>query len=188
MLFSSIPFLYYFLAAVLIMYFAVPGKLKNLVLLFGSLFFYAWGEVRLVTLMLGVILLGYVFGLLIDRSTTPKQKKGWLILSVVSMVGILGYFKYADFFVSNFNVVTGLQVPLLKVALPIGISFYTFQVISYVVDVYRGEAKVQYNPFTLATYVAMFPQLIAGPIVRYTDVAKQLVQENPNCQCFGRAL
>lgn len=174
MLFSSIPFLYYFLAAVLIMYFAVPGKLKNLVLLFGSLFFYAWGEVRLVTLMLGVILLGYVFGLLIDRSTTPKQKKGWLILSVVSMVGILGYFKYADFFVSNFNVVTGLQVPLLKVALPIGISFYTFQVISYVVDVYRGEAKVQYNPFTLATYVAMFPQLIAGPIVRYTDVAKQL--------------
>ena len=174
MLFSSIPFLYYFLAAVLIMYFAVPGKLKNLVLLFGSLFFYAWGEVRLVTLMLGVILLGYVFGLLIDRSTTPKQKKGWLILSVVSMVGILGYFKYADFFVSNFNVVTGLQVPLLKVALPIGISFYTFQVISYVVDVYRGEAKVQYNPFTLATYVAMFPQLIAGPIVRYTDVAKEL--------------
>ncbi len=174
MLFSSIPFLYYFLAAVLIMYFAVPGKIKNLVLLFSSLFFYAWGEVRLVILMLGVILLGYVFGLLIGKSTTLKQKKGWLILSVVSMVGILGYFKYADFFVSNFNALTGLQVPLLKVALPIGISFYTFQVISYVVDVYRGEAKVQYNPFTLATYVAMFPQLIAGPIVRYADVAKQL--------------
>ena len=174
MLFSSIPFLYYFLAVVLIMYFAVPGKLKNLVLLFSSLFFYAWGEVRLVTLMLGVILLGYIFGLLIDKSSASKKKKGWLILSVVSMVGILGYFKYADFFVSNFNAVTGLDVPLLKVALPIGISFYTFQVMSYVVDVYRGTAKVQYNPFTLATYISMFPQLIAGPIVRYADVAEQL--------------
>ncbi len=174
MLFSSIPFLYYFLAAVLLMYFIMPKNLKNLVLLFSSLFFYAWGEVRLVTLMLIVILLGYVFGLLVAGSTNAKQKKFWLTLSVLAMVGILGYFKYADFFVANFNAVTGLNVPLLKVALPIGISFYTFQVISYVVDVYRGEAKVQHNPFTLATYVAMFPQLIAGPIVRYADVAEQL--------------
>ena len=174
MLFSSIPFLYYFLAAVLLLYFAVPGKLKNLVLLFSSLFFYAWGEVRLVILMLVVILLGYFFGLFIDRSSSFKQKKCWLILAVISMVSILGYFKYADFFISNFNALTGMSVPLLKVALPIGISFYTFQVMSYVMDVYRGEAKVQYNPFTLATYVSMFPQLIAGPIVRYADVAEQL--------------
>ena len=174
MLFSSIPFLYYFLAAVLLIYFIMPKKLRNLVLLFSSLFFYAWGEVRLVALMLIVILLGYVFGLLVAGSKTANQKKIWLTLSVLIMVGILGYFKYVDFFIANFNAVTGLQVPLLRVALPIGISFYTFQVISYVVDVYRGEAKVQYNPFTLATYVAMFPQLIAGPIVRYADVAKQL--------------
>ena len=174
MLFSSIPFLYYFLAAMIILYFAVSGKLKNFVLLLSSLFFYAWGEVRLVSLMLAVILLGYFFGVLIDRSATSKQKKGWLTLAIASMVGILGYFKYADFFVSNFNAVTGMNVPLLKVALPIGISFYTFQVMSYVVDVYRGEAKAQYNPFTLATYVSMFPQLIAGPIVRYADVAEQL--------------
>ena len=174
MLFSSIPFLYYFLACVLILYFMVPGKMKNIVLLLSSLFFYAWGEVSYVALMVITIILGYLFGLLVERCSTEKGKKSVLTISVITFVGILGYFKYADFFVSNFNAVTGLDVPLLKVALPIGISFYTFQVMSYVVDVYRGTAKVQYNPFTLATYVSMFPQLIAGPIVRYADVAEQL--------------
>ena len=174
MLFSSIPFLYYFLACVLILYFIVPGKIKNIVLLLSSLFFYAWGEVSYVALMVITIILGYLFGLLVERCSTEKGKKSVLTISVITFVGILGYFKYADFFVSNFNAVTGLDVPLLKVALPIGISFYTFQVMSYVVDVYRGTAKVQYNPFTLATYVSMFPQLIAGPIVRYADVAEQL--------------
>ena len=174
MLFSSIPFLYYFLAAVLLLYFIVPDKIKNIVLLLSSLFFYAWGEVRYVILMIIAIVMGYIFGLLIGKSTSDKQKKIFLVLAVVSSVGMLGYFKYADFFVTNFNAVTGLDVPLLKVALPIGISFYTFQIMSYVVDEYRGTAKVQYNPFSLATYVSMFPQLIAGPIVRYTDVAEQL--------------
>ena len=174
MLFSSIPFLYYFLACVLILYFMVPGKMKNIVLLLSSLFFYAWGEVSYVALMVITIILGYLFGLLVERCSTEKGKKSVLTISVITFSGILGYFKYADFFVSNFNAVTGLDVPLLKVALPIGISFYTFQVMSYVVDVYRGTAKVQYNPFTLATYVSMFPQLIAGPIVRYADVAEQL--------------
>lgn len=174
MLFSSIPFLYYFLACVLILYFMVPGKMKNIVLLLSSLFFYSWGEVSYVALMVITIILGYLFGLLVERCSTEKGKKSVLTISVITFAGILGYFKYADFFVSNFNAVTGLDVPLLKVALPIGISFYTFQVMSYVVDVYRGTAKVQYNPFTLATYVSMFPQLIAGPIVRYADVAEQL--------------
>lgn len=174
MLFSSIPFLYYFLAAVFLLYFTVPGKIKNLVLLFSSLFFYTWGEVRYVVLMILAIVIGYVFGLLIEKSSTPKQRKLFLILAIISSVGMLGYFKYADFFVANFNAATGLHVPLLKVALPIGISFYTFQIMSYVVDVYRGTAKVQYNPFSLATYISMFPQLIAGPIVRYADVAEQL--------------
>lgn len=174
MLFSSIPFLYYFLPCVLILYFCVPDKIKNIVLLLSSLFFYAWGEVRLVTLMVIVIFLGYLFGLLVNGCRTEKGRKSWLIISVVTFVGILGYYKYADFFIRNANALTGMQLPLLKIALPIGISFYTFQVMSYVVDVYRGTAKVQYNPFTLATYVSMFPQLIAGPIVRYTDVAEQL--------------
>ena len=159
MLFSSIPFLYYFLACVLILYFMVPGKMKNIVLLLSSLFFYAWGEVSYVALMVITIILGYLFGLLVERCSTEKGKKSVLTISVITFAGILGYFKYADFFVSNFNAVTGLDVPLLKVALPIGIS---------------GTAKVQYNPFTLATYVSMFPQLIAGPIVRYADVAEQL--------------
>lgn len=174
MLFSSIPFLYYFLAGVLLLYFMVPDKLKNMVLLLSSLFFYAWGEVRYVVLMILAIVMGYVFGLLIAKSRSQKQRKVFLVLAVAGSLGMLGYFKYADFFIANFNAVTGLNVPLLKVALPIGISFYTFQIMSYVVDVYRGTAKAQHNPFSLATYVSMFPQLIAGPIVRYTDVAEQL--------------
>ena len=174
MLFSSIPFLYYFLAGVLLLYFMVPDKLKNMVLLLSSLFFYAWGEVRYVVLMILAIVMGYVFGLLIAKSRSQKQRKVFLVLAVAGSLGMLGYFKYSDFFIANFNAVTGLNVPLLKVALPIGISFYTFQIMSYVVDVYRGTAKAQHNPFSLATYVSMFPQLIAGPIVRYTDVAEQL--------------
>ncbi len=174
MLFSSIPFLYYFLPCVLLLYFVVPKQLKNYVLLLFSLVFYAWGEVGYLTMMVVVILLGYIYGLLLSRCHKEAFRKGVLALSVLSFVGVLGYYKYADFFISNWNSLTGMSVPLLKIALPIGISFYTFQIMSYVVDVYRGNAKVQYNPFTLATYVSMFPQLIAGPIVRYADVEEQL--------------
>ena len=174
MLFSSVPFLYYFLPCVLLLYIAVPGKLKNIVLLLSSLFFYAWGEVRYVVWMILAVVMGYVFGLLLGAIQSPKGKKLILILAVMYSIGMLGYFKYADFFITNFNAATGLKIPLLKIALPIGISFYTFQIMSYVIDVYRGNAKVQYNLFTLATYISMFPQLIAGPIVRYTDVAEQL--------------
>lgn len=174
MLFSSIPFLYYFLPAVLFLYAMVPGKLKNMVLLFASLFFYGWGGISYVVLMISSILIGYVFGLLIGTSKSPKNKRWLLIIYVAISIGILGYFKYADFFIANVNSITGLKIPLLKVVLPIGISFYTFQVLSYVVDVYRGDTKPQFNVFTLAAYVSMFPQLIAGPIVRYVDVAEQL--------------
>lgn len=174
MLFSSIPFLYYFLPCVLILYFIAPRCLKNSVLLLASLFFYAWGEPKYVVLMAISIVLGYVFGLLIEAWRGTKLSKFFLILSLVTSLGMLGYFKYADFFISNFNAVTGLSVPLLKIALPIGISFYTFQILSYTVDVYRGEVKAQRNFISLATYVALFPQLIAGPIVRYSDVAVQL--------------
>ncbi|MBQ9833290.1 MAG: MBOAT family protein [Clostridia bacterium] len=174
MVFSSIPFLYYFLPAVIILYFVSPKCLKNTVLLIASLFFYGWGEPRLLIMILASIFAGYIFGLLIDRFKGKALAKIFFVLSVVSSLLTLGYFKYADFLISTFNSVTGLSIPLLKIALPIGISFYTFQILSYTVDVYRGDAPVQKNPFSLATYIAMFPQLIAGPIVRYTTIAEQL--------------
>ncbi len=174
MLFSSIPFLYYFLPVVLIVYFLVPRCLKNAVLLVSSLVFYAWGEPRYVILMVATILLFYLCGLAIGRCRQKKWKKFYLIVSVVVSIGLLAIFKYADFFVGSFNAVTGLSVPLLRLALPIGISFYTFQCLSYTIDVYRGNAQVQKNPISFGAYVALFPQLIAGPIVRYVDVAREL--------------
>ena len=120
------------------------------------------------------ITIGYVLGLLIEKFRGKKLSKIFLALSVIFSVGALGYFKYADFFISNFNAATGLSVPLLRIALPIGISFYTFQLLSYTIDVYRGDTPAQKNPITLAAYISLFPQLIAGPIVRYSDVALQL--------------
>lgn len=174
MLFSSIPFLFYFLPIVLLVYFAVPFKLKNAVLLFSSLIFYGWGEPKYLILMLTSIVSFFIFGLLIEKAKEKKWKKIWLTISVVLSIAILGVFKYADFFVENFNAVTGLSVPLLKLALPIGISFYTFQCLSYNIDVYRGNVAAQKNIINFGAYVALFPQLIAGPIVRYIDVAKEL--------------
>ena len=174
MLFSSIPFLYYFLPAVFLLYFIAPKKLKNTVILLSSLFFYAWGEPKYVILMVISITVGYILGLLIEKFRGSALSKLFLALSVIFSIGALGYFKYADFFISNFNAVTGLSVPLLRIALPIGISFYTFQLLSYTIDVYRGDTPAQKNPVTLAAYISLFPQLIAGPIVRYSDVAAQL--------------
>ena len=174
MLFSSIPFLYYFLPCVLILYFCAPKKLKNAVLLLSSLVFYAWGEPIYVLLMLFSIVTAYVLGLLIEKFHGKALRKFFLSVSVVTSLGLLAYFKYADFFIANFNAVFGLSVPLLRIALPIGISFYTFQLLSYTIDVYRGHVAAQRNFITLAAYIALFPQLIAGPIVRYTDVAAQL--------------
>lgn len=174
MLFSSIPFLYYFLPMVLLLYFVAPRKLKNLVLLLSSLFFYGWGEPGYVIIMSVAILTGYVFGRLIEVFRGKGLSKVFLILSVVSAVCILGYFKYTDFFISNFNALTGLSIPLLKIALPIGISFYLFQLLSYTVDVYRGDVPAQRNIISFGAYISLFPQLIAGPIVRYSDIAEQL--------------
>ena len=173
MLFSSIPFLYYFLPLVLAVYFLTPARFRNAVLLLASLIFYAWGEPKYVLLMLASILSGYGFGLLQERYRGQKGAKLFCGLSVAVSLSFLLYFKYADFFLENFNAATGLGVPLLRIALPIGISFYTFQIISYTVDVYRGE-PAQKNLIHLAAYVAMFPQIIAGPIVRYSDIAQQL--------------
>ena len=175
MLFSGIPFLFYFLPAVLILYFLVPRVLKNTVLLLFSLVFYAWGEPKYVFLMIATIGLFYSCGLAIGKcQNSPKWKKFWLITSIVVSLGLLGVFKYADFLIDSVNAVSGAKIPLLKLALPIGISFYTFQCLSYTIDVYRGNAEPQKNIISFGAYVSLFPQLIAGPIVRYVDVAREL--------------
>ena len=175
MLFSDLPFLYYFLPCVLALYFLAPMRWKNAVLLLASLFFYAWGEPKFVVFLLASIAQGYAFALLIEKHRSDRGRaKLLLALSAALSLGLLGYCKYADFFLSAFNALTGLHLPLLRIALPIGISFYTFQILSYVTDVYRSEVAAQRSLVSFAAYVAMFPQLIAGPIVRYSDVAAQL--------------
>ena len=175
MLFSSIPFLYYFLPLVLAVYFLTPRAGKNAVLFLSSLLFYAWGEPRFCIFMLLSIAQGYVFGRLIEKhAQNKKRSKLFLTASVALSLALLAYCKYADFFLSSVNAVTGLSFKLLHVTLPIGISFYTFQILSYVVDVYRGEVPAQKSFLKLGTYIAMFPQLIAGPIVRYSEIAPQL--------------
>ncbi len=189
MLFSSIPFLYYFLPATLLVYFAVPRPLKNTVLLLASLIFYGWGEPVYLLLMLGTIALFYLCGLLIGKCEgNRKAQKLWLVVSVVVSLTLLGIFKYADFFIDSFNSVTGLSVPFLRLALPIGISFYTFQCLSYTIDVYRGEVPAQKNPITFGAYVALFPQLIAGPIVRYVDVVRELETRKHSWDDFAQGL
>ena len=187
MLFSSISFLFFFLTAIIALYYAVPYKLKNTVLLLFSLFFYAWGGVKYAGIMLIAITLGYIFGLLIEKYRERKIAKVFVGLAVACIISFMLYFKYMDFFIDNFNKLLGTEIPLLKIVLPIGISFYTFQIISYVVDVYRGE-KAQKNPINLAAYVAMFPQLIAGPIVRYHDVALELEQRTHSFDNIGEGV
>lgn len=188
MIFSSIPFLYYFLPAVLAVYFLTPRRGKNAVLLLASLLFYGWGEPKLLWLMVFTIAVFYLCGLAIGRAESPRWKKGWLIVSVVVGVGLLGVFKYADFFLTSVNAATGLGLPLLKLALPVGISFYTFQCLSYTIDVYRGAVPPQKNPISFGAYVALFPQLIAGPIVRYADVARELNNRTHSWENVGLGL
>ncbi len=174
MLFSSVNFLFYFLPVTVGVYFLVPYRWKNGVLLAASLLFYFYGEPVYTFLLLASSLSAYVHGLLIDRFRGGRLSRIFLVSSIVVGAGLLGFFKYADFTVTNLNSLLGAQIPLLRLALPIGISFYTFQTLSYTIDVYRGDAAVQKNVVKLCTYVALFPQLIAGPIVRYTDVAHDL--------------
>lgn len=188
MLFSSIPFLYYFLPSVLILYFIVPKKLKNTVLMLSSLVFYGWGEPKYVVLMIASIVIGYFSGILIEAFSQKKLSKVFLGISVAVNLGFLAYFKYADFFIQNFNAVTGLSIPLLRIALPIGISFYTFQILSYTIDVYRKDVPAQKNIINLAAYITMFPQLIAGPIVRYSDIAKQLEERTHSFENFSKGI
>jgi len=174
MVFSSISFLYYFLPIVLVLYFLVPFKYKNIVLLIASLFFYFYGEPLYFILMALSILSGYLHGFWIERAKSGRYAKISLISSIITSIGLLVIFKYADFFIGNINGIFCSNIPLLRIALPIGISFYTFQILSYTIDVYRGNAEVQRKLTNFAMYVSLFPQLIAGPIVRYTTVEKEI--------------
>lgn len=187
MVFSSLSFIYVFLALVLITYFAVPKKLRNLVLLIFSLAFYYVGEQKLIIIMIISSLTDYFCSLGIEHF---RERKGmtrlFLGLSLLINLSLLGYFKYADLFINSFNMLTGSEVPLLKIALPIGISFYTFQTMSYTIDVYRGNVKAERNFINFAAYVTLFPQLVAGPIVRYETVAAELKERTVSFQRFSR--
>lgn len=171
MLFSTTIFLFYFLPIVLIMYYISPKKIRNIILLIASLFFYAFGEPKFVVLMIISIIINYGIGILIDAS---KHKKTILVIGVTFNLLFLGYFKYYDFVISNINYIFGSDFTIKNIMLPIGISFFTFQSLSYLVDVYRQTAKVQKNLFNLSLYISFFPQLIAGPIVRYNTIEKQI--------------
>ena len=179
MVFSSPTFLYYFLPITLILYFIVPmpkgsPRLRNLVLLITSLVFYAWGEPRYVFLMIAQCVLAWGFSLLIDKYHGKKAAKALMIVSVIISFSGLVFFKYANFFITNVNNIAGSGIPLIRLLMPIGISFYTFQLVSYTIDLYRRDIEVQRNVFDFSTYIALFPALIAGPIVRYSDIAREL--------------
>ncbi len=173
MVFSSITFIFYFLPITIAIYFCVPACCQNVVLLFCSLFFYAWGEPQNILFMGISMISGYGFGLLVEKYKHASSGRIWCFLSICVSLSFLLYFKYANFVLKNVNQMMGMKLPLLQVSLPVGISFYTFQMISYTVDVYRGE-QAQKNILNLAVYITMFPQLIAGPIVRYADIANQI--------------
>lgn len=185
MVFSGLTFLLLFLPAVLLVYFIVPKRFKNAVLFLFSLLFYAWGEPVYVVLMLFSTVLDFSCGKVVDRYRgTPKAKIG-LLVSVFVNLGLLCLFKYTDFFITTINSITGTAIPLLNLPLPIGISFYTFQTMSYTIDVYRGDAKVQNNIISFGAYVSLFPQLIAGPIVRYQTIADQINDRTHSFDKFG---
>ena len=172
MLFTSISFLYYFFPALIIIYFITPKKYKNIILLIASLLFYFYGEPKYVFLMILEIIIAYIGAILIDKY--KNQSKNILIITLFIHVFLLIIFKYTDFIIQTINDISNANIKLLNIALPIGISFYTFQIISYIIDVYNGKVKVQRNIIKLATYVSLFPQLVAGPIVRYQTVEKEL--------------
>ena len=183
MVFSSITFMYYFLPIVLLIYFIVPSKFKNLVLLLSSLAFYFYGEPTYIWVLLLSCFINYISALLIDKYR--KKSKLILILAVIFNLGMLMYFKYTNFFIDNINNLFKLDINSIKVIMPIGISFFTFQTLSYVIDVYTKKVKANKNFITFASYVSLFPQLIAGPIVRYSDIEKELKNRTHSCDNFA---
>lgn len=179
MLFSSLTFIFLFLPLCLFFYFISRVEIKNIILLIFSLIFYAWGEPKYILLMILTVLISYVFGILINKFDNLKKyklKKVTFILSIIIILSSLFYFKYTNFFIDNINRIFNSSIGAKDIILPIGISFYTFQILSYLIDLYRNKIKVQKNFFNLALYIAFFPQLIAGPIVRYESIEKQLTE------------
>ena len=188
MVFSSIFFLFTFLPLSLLIYWMSPAKIKNFTLLAVSLFFYAWGEPVYVLLMIASIITNFVFGIFIESELIKEKRavrRALFISAVVFNILILGFFKYYGFLAENINALFNADISYSELPLPIGISFYTFQVLSYVIDVYLGKVRLQRNPVSFALYVTMFPQLIAGPIVRYSDIESQLEQRNVSASKFG---
>ena len=191
MVFSSLLFLFCFLPVVLVLYFLCPRKGRNLILFASSLVFYAWGEPVYVVLMLFSTVLDYTLGYFVDKFKSQgalKKARGAVICSIVINLSLLCVFKYSDFIVHNLNQLLGLKIAQPQLALPIGISFYTFQTMSYTIDIYRGEAQRQKGIISFGAYVALFPQLIAGPIVRYQTVARELTQRRENADDFSEGI
>lgn len=191
MVFSSPTFLYYFLPVVLIVYFIAPmpkdsTRLKNLALLAASLVFYAWGEPRYVFLMAAQCIFAWAFGLLINKKRGLSISKAYMVISVIVSFSGLIFFKYANFFITNVNNAVKSSIPLVGLLMPIGISFYTFQLVSYTLDIYRGQVEVQRNVLDFSTYVTLFPQLIAGPIVRYSDICHELKKRSHSLSGFAK--
>ena len=185
MLFSSIPFLYYFLPVVFAVYFALPKKLRNIALLVSSLFFYFYGEPKYIVLLVFSSIMDYTVSLIINKYRGTKAAKRALVFSISMNLLILMFFKYSDFIISNVNALLRSNIPLLRIPLPLGISFFTFQTMSYTIDVYRNEAKVQRNPLDFMSYVSMFPQLVAGPVVRYQTIADQINDRKHSLEGFA---
>ena len=191
MRFSSLPFLFGFLPITLTVYFAVPTRWRNLVLLLTSLIFYGWGEPVYIGIMGLSILIDYTHGLLVEKYRSRDALARWFVAeSMILNLGLLGFFKYWDFFAANLSLIPGVSIPALGLPLPIGISFFTFQTMSYTIDVYRQDAPAQRNIVSFGAYVTMFPQLVAGPIVRYKDVAAELIHRTntaSDIRCRGAA-
>lgn len=178
MLFSSMTFIYVFLPIVLLLYLVTKKELHNPILLVASIIFYAWGEPKYLAIMLFTILINYFGAILLEKKS--EYKKLTLVITILVNLGFLIYFKYFNFLIENFNHLFNFHLSALDIVMPIGISFYTFQALSYVIDVYRGETKAQHNIYKLALYICLFPQLIAGPIVKYHDVADQIEDREVN--------
>lgn len=186
MVFSSNIFIFIFLPMVLFAYYALGKKLKNYILLFASLFFYVWGGLSYLKILIVSIIINYIFGLLIDKvRDNIKLKKAFLVIGVVLNLAILFYYKYYDFFIENSNLVFNTNFSLKYIALPIGISFFTFQGMSYIIDIYREDGKVNKNPFAVALYISFFPQLVAGPIIKYKTVDDQIRNRKESLDQFS---
>lgn len=186
MVFSSTIFIFIFLPLILFLYYSLGKKIKNYILLIASLIFYAWGGIEYLKILIASIILNYSFGILVDKySNRTMLKKVILTLGVILNLSILFYYKYYDFFIENANVLFGTNLSLRHIVLPIGISFFTFQGMSYIIDIYRGDGKVNKNPFSVALYISLFPQLVAGPIIKYKTIDKEIRSRKESIEQFS---